>query len=376
MLPFRPRHGFTRSGILPSRTGFTRSGILPSRTGFTLIELLVVIAIIAILIGLLLPAVQKVRESSARLTCSNNMKQIALAVIHYESRSNRLPTSLDAAGATTLVYLLPYLEQENVYSVVNLQGIDFYGSSTTSNLAGYGPPLPSGRNALDGDIRTLLCPSAPPPANVRNLGTVKIWGIQGKHFPGTGYFASAAAFAKSLGNQMPNGIYVTTFFDTTPAQATTVTKTGKTNYMVNIGYVAPDYEGLDGYLGPFRYKTPLRMSEVMDGNSTTVAFAEGAGGYTNFGNGAPQNGWGGYGWGHSYFATNFMMCPNTTTNNCDNSADGRGIGVAVPGSLHTMKRMNISLLDGSVRAIATNGLTINVWAAMCGVQDGNTVILD
>ena len=127
-----------------------------ARRGFTLIELLVVIAIIAILIGLLLPAVQKVREAAARAKCSNNLKQLALAVHGYHDANGRLPASFEellVAGVNKdhswTARILPYIEQEPLYRQYNF------------NLN-----WDEGANqAVDGPIRatipTFLCPSAP-----------------------------------------------------------------------------------------------------------------------------------------------------------------------------------------------------------------------
>jgi prepilin-type N-terminal cleavage/methylation domain-containing protein/prepilin-type processing-associated H-X9-DG protein len=102
------------------------------RRGFTLIELLVVIAIIAVLIGLLVPAVQKVREAAARMTCQNHLKQLALAVLNYESsfrifpRGNEYPASSNFSngdnGASWLFMVLPYMEQEPLYTQVRAAG--------------------------------------------------------------------------------------------------------------------------------------------------------------------------------------------------------------------------------------------------------------
>ena len=105
-----------------------------NKVGFTLVELLVVIAIIGILIGMLLPAVQNVREAARRTSCANNLKQIALATLNYESSFQSIPPMARvesfAAGSpqpdnvalpswSWQVFVLPYMEQQNAYDIMN-----------------------------------------------------------------------------------------------------------------------------------------------------------------------------------------------------------------------------------------------------------------
>lgn len=126
------------------------------RSGFTLIELLVVIAIIAILIGLLLPAVQKVRAAAARMQSANNLKQITLACHSYHDARDQLPDTIAELGTTgrgwvsVHALLLPYIEQDNVYKLTEQVGIWTSG--------------PAGGSVV---IKTFLSPRDPsnPPQN-------------------------------------------------------------------------------------------------------------------------------------------------------------------------------------------------------------------
>src|SRR6476620_3440833 len=129
------------------------------RRGFTLIELLVVIAIIAILIGLLLPAVQKVREAANRIKCGNNLKQLGLAAHHYHDSNGHLPPGIgyfpttNGAFGTYWFNLLPYVEQDNLFNS-SLGPVPFPGGPTAAYF-------PGNQDVYSRPVKVFLCPSDP-----------------------------------------------------------------------------------------------------------------------------------------------------------------------------------------------------------------------
>jgi prepilin-type N-terminal cleavage/methylation domain-containing protein len=178
------------------------------RGGFTLVELLVVIAIIGVLVGLLLPAVQKVREAGARIQCSNNFKQIGLATHNYHDAYQKIPPLSNFVwnnygnNRETNVFflLLPFIEQMNLYN-----------SSITSTNNGYYDPagwqqvcVTIGQNV----VNNFICPSDPTNATTHLDANSPSW--YGPQFATSGYVANVMVYdpnpsSRTLTTAMPNG---------------------------------------------------------------------------------------------------------------------------------------------------------------------------
>ena len=175
----------------------TRSG----RLGFTLIELLVMIAIIAVLIGLLLPAVQKVREAAARMSCQNNLKQLGLALHNFESTNGRFPGMMAAGanggtswGFSVHAQMLPYIEQDNLGKLIDYQQPVFVGVFPTPSFQLNPAMAPAAGKA----VKTFLCPAdGQNPFFTTNSG--------GGTHAGTNYVVNLGSGAGGPGGTAANG---------------------------------------------------------------------------------------------------------------------------------------------------------------------------
>jgi prepilin-type N-terminal cleavage/methylation domain-containing protein/prepilin-type processing-associated H-X9-DG protein len=253
--------------------------------GFTLIELLVVIAIIAVLIGLLLPAVQKIREAAARMTCANNLHQISLAAHNYASAYGVFPpgglispnsrnkgapglppgwiADPPYAGPYTgvLPFLLPYVEQDNVYKRIDPTLLQF--NTTTGAWAYNTPPydnqIPGGYppslgpnytgydHIADVRIKTFVCPSDNAQDATMSGGVFdSVFVMQFKN--GFGFRYDWVWDWPGFGHEM-----------------------GASNYIGSAGYWGLAYPQ---YTGPYYQNSKTKIESIGDGTSNTIAFGE------------------------------------------------------------------------------------------------------
>ena len=347
-----------------------------SRSGFTLIELLVVIAIIAILIGLLLPAVQKVREAAARTQCANNLKQIGLAAHNYQSAYSRLPAGmvgpnnpLDSIGPATahgsdvglLVQLLSFVEQDNLGKLISPMWataagqMDDYTNNNPAMPYWFDNPYPPTviYTAGRAKIKTFMCPSDAMPDEPENNSF------------GTGQPGGWIIGGPMVRNLDPSTVVTTGFWYEDYNSVETLMPLGKSNYTGCAGLGRGNNATWSRYEGIFVNRSPKKIEAIGDGSSNTIMFTEVSGrSHASF---PGRNN----AFAHSWVATSAISTGYGTVN-------GRDAFVYQMSSYHTGIVM-VAMGDGSVRGIR-GGIPRNtvdsawlVLQAMGGANDGAVV---
>ena len=255
------------------------------RAGFTLIELLVVISIIGVLIALLLPAVQSAREAARRTQCVNNLKQIGLATLNFESAYGSLPpkglrlatpdlnpdaqAAIPTIAASYLTQILPFMEQTNIYNQINLT----VAASDTANI----PPC-TGPGALHSGINTMyataisvfLCPSSPGPPTMNYFNA--FWGPYGD---GGGDVCTPGAPTPGAGvsnlNPPPTQIWGRTdYFPIPGLHNPPLIAAG-----MSAAYIAKVGEGRDsGTITDPTITGKMKIASITDGTSNTMMISE------------------------------------------------------------------------------------------------------
>jgi len=244
--------------------------------GFTLVELLVVIAIIGILIALLLPAVQAAREAARSAQCTNHLKQIALAVLNYESSYGVFPISIahydeggvQGNGLSWMVGILPFIEQGPLFDSLNLDG--------QAHPAGNGIFNAENHDKIKETIPTYLCPSD----SIKNLVKTNVWLAVPEDLP-----LAVTSYAGVLG---PHDLGDASLFEGEPDCH---------------NYAATDHKECLGSFWRHSHLAPVKITSFLDGTSNTIIIGEVLPDYDDFKSWALGNAtWGGTHAPINYFA--------------------------------------------------------------------------
>jgi prepilin-type N-terminal cleavage/methylation domain-containing protein len=318
------------------------------RRGFTLVELLVVIAIIGTLVGLLLPAVQSARESARRNACSNNVKQLSLAVLSHESAKGVFPPHTGNKDWKELTNnnnwwyigwipaVLPYAEEQVLYDSI----ISYLKASTSNNVNST-----SASNPFRQQWKTLACPSDPAALVVKDpndLGNTNYRGNRGDLFLAKNDGSHRGVFGQW---RWANDVNVTTNPPTTIARITD--GTSKTLMLSEAAVGVPNSRDIrSGLAAGMTLSTPPSCLAASDGATITAASVSSAL------NGHKGDRWGDSNPGHSHFFT--VLAPNSVSCTATPGASALDSPTWItPSSFHDAGVV-ASMCDGSVRFIGND----------------------